>query len=155
MTPTKTRRRAAFLRACLFTAGLGGLFRLHPRGGDEAGLRPALREVATVPAARGDGPIAKALSAKVPDFRHTVDNLDVFEIRRIIKKGKGIMPAFEPALEKYQIQDMVRMVRVLSMEGRGPGVVGGSSSLSSGPTARYRGNNVYDYESAGGEDKRS
>ncbi len=70
------------------------------------------------PGGRGDGPIAKALSAKVPDFRHTVDNRDVFEIRRIIKKGKGIMPAFEPALEKYQIQDMVRMVRVLSMEGR-------------------------------------
>ena len=70
------------------------------------------------PGGKGDGPIAKALSAKVPDFRHTVDNRDVFEIRRIIKKGKGIMPAFEPALEKYQIQDMVRMVRVLSMEGR-------------------------------------
>ena len=28
------------------------------------------------------------------------------------------MPAFESALEKYEIQDMVRMVRVLSMEGR-------------------------------------
>lgn len=70
------------------------------------------------PAGRGDGPITRALSAKVPDFRHTVNNRDVFEIRRIIKKGKGIMPAFEPALEKYEIQDMVRMVRVLSMEGR-------------------------------------
>lgn len=70
------------------------------------------------PGGRGDGPIAKALSAEVPDFRDTVNNLDIFDIRRVIKKGKGIMPAFEPALEKYEIQDMVRMVRVLSMEGR-------------------------------------
>lgn len=70
------------------------------------------------PAGRGDGPIAKALSAEVPDFRDTVTNLDIFDIRRIIKKGKGVMPAFEPALEKYEIQDMVRMVRFLSMEGR-------------------------------------
>lgn len=70
------------------------------------------------PTGRGDGPIAKALSAEIPDFRDTVANLDIFDIRAVIKKGKGIMPAFEPALEKYQIQDMVRMVRFLSMEGR-------------------------------------
>ena len=70
------------------------------------------------PAGRGDGPIAKALSVEVPDFRNTVTNLDIFDIRAVIKTGTGIMPAFAPALEKYQIQDMVRMVRFLSMEGR-------------------------------------
>ena len=106
------------------------------------------------PGGKGDGPIAKALSAKVPDFRHTVDNRDVFEIRRIIKKGKGIMPAFEPALEKYQIQDMVRMVRVLSMEGRDlqwwetfEPLVWAHCSVP----WQY----VYDYDAGGGKDKRS
>ncbi len=106
------------------------------------------------PGGRGDGPIAKALSAKVPDFRHTVENRDIFEIRQVIKKGKGIMPAFEPALEKYQIQDMVRMVRVLSMEGRDlqwwekfEPLVWAHCSVP----WQY----VYDYESAGGKDKRS
>lgn len=106
------------------------------------------------PGGRGDGPIARALSAKVPDFRETVDNRDVFEIRRIIKKGKGIMPAFEPALEKYEIQDMVRMVRVLSMEGRDlewwekfEPLVWAHCSVP----WQY----VYDYEAAGKKDKRS
>ena len=66
----------------------------------------------------GDGPIGKALPVKVPDFRDTVQKKNVFEIRQTIKNGKGLMPAFGPALEKYQVQDMVRMVRVLSMEGR-------------------------------------
>ena len=70
------------------------------------------------PGGQGDGVIAKALSAKVPDFRDTVENRDIFEIRRIIKHGRGIMPAFGPVLEKYQIQDMVRMARMFSMEGR-------------------------------------
>ena len=70
------------------------------------------------PGGRGDGPTVRALSVKAPDFRDTVANLDVFEIRRIIKEGKGVMPAFRPVLEKHQIQDMVRMVRLLSMEGR-------------------------------------
>ena len=78
----------------------------------------------------------------------------MFDIRRVIKKGKGIMPAFEPALEKYQIQDMVRMVRVLSMEGRDlqwwekfEPLVWAHCSVP----WQY----VYDYESAGGKDKRS
>ena len=106
------------------------------------------------PVGGGDGPIARALSAKVPDFRETVDNRDVFEIRRIIKKGKGVMPAFEPALEKYEIQDMVRMVRVLSMEGRDlewwekfEPLVWAHCSVP----WQY----VYDYEAAGKKDKRS
>ena len=70
------------------------------------------------PSGRGDGRIGKMLPVKIPDFRDTVEQLSVFEIRQTIKDGKGIMPAFGPVLEKYQIQDMVRMVRVLSMEGR-------------------------------------
>jgi hypothetical protein len=66
----------------------------------------------------GDGPIAAALPAHVPNFRDTIKRKSVFQIRRVIKKGKGVMPAFEPALRKYEIQDMVRFVRILSMEGR-------------------------------------
>jgi hypothetical protein len=67
---------------------------------------------------KGDGPIAASLPVPVPDFQDTVKRKSVFEIRSVIKKGKGVMPAFEPALRKYEIQDMVRFVRILSMEGR-------------------------------------
>lgn len=67
---------------------------------------------------RGEGRIGKVLPVKVPDFRDTVRQRSIWEIRGIIKEGKGMMPAFGPVLEKYQIQDMVRMVRILSMEGR-------------------------------------
>jgi len=67
---------------------------------------------------KGDGPIAASLPARVPDFRDTINRKSVIQIRRVIKKGKGVMPAFEPALRKYEIQDMVRFVRILSIEGR-------------------------------------
>lgn len=67
---------------------------------------------------RGDGPIAASLPAHVPDFRDTIRRKSVIQIRQLIKKGKGIMPAFEPALQKYEIQDMVQFVRILSKEGR-------------------------------------
>ncbi len=114
---TKSRYRAPLFRAGLLLLGLAALSGCIRE--EEMKLVYAQRCASCHgPSGRGDGPIAKALSAKIPDFRHTVENRDVFEIRRIIKKGKGIMPAFEPALEKYQVQDMVRMVRVLSMEGR-------------------------------------
>ena len=112
-----SRCRRPLLQACLVLLGLAALSGCIRE--EEMKLVYAQRCASCHgPAGRGDGPIAKALSANVPDFRHTVDNRDVFEIRRIIKEGKGIMPSFQPALEKYQIQDMVRMVRVLSMEGR-------------------------------------
>ena len=114
---TKSRYRAPLFRAGLLLLGLAALSGCIRE--EEMKLVYAQRCASCHgPSGRGDGPIAKALSAKIPDFRHTVENRDVFEIRRIIKKGKGIMPAFQPALEKYQVQDMVRMVRVLSMEGR-------------------------------------
>ncbi|MBI2361367.1 MAG: cytochrome c [Deltaproteobacteria bacterium] len=67
---------------------------------------------------RGDGPIAASLPVGVPDFRETVKANNVFHIRKIIKDGKGIMPAFSPALGNPEVQDMVRMVRVLSQQGR-------------------------------------
>lgn len=66
----------------------------------------------------GDGPIAANLPVPVPDFRDTVEKKRVYQIRKIIKEGKGIMPAFGPALEKVEIQDMVRIVRILSQQGR-------------------------------------
>ena len=67
---------------------------------------------------RGDGPIAANLPIPVPDFRDTVEKKRVYQIRRIIKEGKGVMPAFGPALEKVEIQDMIRFVRILSQQGR-------------------------------------
>lgn len=67
---------------------------------------------------RGDGPVAAALPVRVPDFRATVRERSVFRIRAIIKEGSGMMPAYGPALSGAEIQDMVRMVRVLSQRGR-------------------------------------
>ncbi len=72
------------------------------------------------PSGRGDGPNAAALPNPVPDFRDTVKQKSVIQIRSAIKRGSGVMPAFEPALRKYEIQDMVRFVRILSLKGRNP-----------------------------------
>lgn len=67
---------------------------------------------------KGDGPVAAALPVRIPDFRDTVRDKSVFRIRASIKQGSGMMPAFEPALSGAEIQDLVRMVRVLSQQGR-------------------------------------
>lgn len=69
-------------------------------------------------AGKGDGPIAASLPVPVPDFQDTVKNKGVNQIRKVIKEGKGVMPAYAPALRGAEIQDMVRMVRVLSQQGR-------------------------------------
>ena len=70
------------------------------------------------PTGGGDGPVAHVLPVRVPNFRDTVEQKSVFQIRRVIRQGSGVMPAFGPALENWQIQDMVRFVRILSLEGR-------------------------------------
>jgi Cytochrome C oxidase, cbb3-type, subunit III len=67
---------------------------------------------------RGDGQVAASLPVPVPDFRQTVDRKSTGQIRRIITDGKGMMPAFDPALKPGEINDLVRMVRFLSREGR-------------------------------------
>ena len=67
---------------------------------------------------RGDGPVAVSLPVRVPDFRETVERKGNPQIRRIIAEGKGIMPAFEPALHPAEINDLLQMVRFLSREGR-------------------------------------
>jgi mono/diheme cytochrome c family protein len=66
----------------------------------------------------GDGPVSAALPVRVPDFRETVERQSTAQIRRTIAKGRGMMPAFEPALRPSEISDMVQMVRFLSREGR-------------------------------------
>jgi hypothetical protein len=70
------------------------------------------------PAGRGDGPLAEKLPVAVPDFRDTVQKRSVVHIRRVITDGKGIMPAFGPALQGSEIQDMVLFVRMLSQRDR-------------------------------------
>jgi hypothetical protein len=67
---------------------------------------------------RGDGQIAASLPLPVPDFRETVERKSNGQMRRIISEGKGVMPAFDPALSPGEINDMVRMVRLLSRDGR-------------------------------------
>jgi mono/diheme cytochrome c family protein len=66
----------------------------------------------------GDGPVSAALPVRIPDFRDTVERQSTAQIRGIIAKGRGMMPAFEPALRPSEISDMVQMVRFLSREGR-------------------------------------
>lgn len=70
------------------------------------------------PAGRGDGPGASSLPVRVPDFRETVERKSTPQIRKAIAEGRGIMPAFRPALRQAEITDMVQMVRFLSREGR-------------------------------------
>jgi len=70
------------------------------------------------PSGRGDGPIAASLPVPTPDFRETVQRMSTSRIRRIIAEGQGIMPAYHPALQPSEINDMVQMVRFLSREGR-------------------------------------
>jgi Cytochrome C oxidase, cbb3-type, subunit III len=66
----------------------------------------------------GDGSVAASLPVRVPDFRETVEKKSIPQIRRAIAEGRGIMPAFGPALRPAEITDMVQMVRFLSREGR-------------------------------------
>lgn len=70
------------------------------------------------PSGRGDGPVASTLPVRVPDFRETVERKSNGQIRRAIAEGRGIMPAFSPALRQSEISDMLQMVRFLSREGR-------------------------------------
>ena len=70
------------------------------------------------PNGRGDGPSAARLAVRPPDFRDTVQRKSTAQIRRIIAEGRGMMPAFDPALRPGQITDMLTMVRLLSREGR-------------------------------------
>lgn len=67
---------------------------------------------------QGNGPLSASLSTHVPDFRDTVERKSTGQIRAVISFGRGMMPAFEPALRRSEITDMVYMVRFLSREGR-------------------------------------
>jgi hypothetical protein len=67
---------------------------------------------------RGDGPLAVSLPVRPPDFRDTVQRKSNSQIRRIIAEGRGVMPAFDPALRPAEVTDMLQMVRFLSREGR-------------------------------------
>jgi mono/diheme cytochrome c family protein len=67
---------------------------------------------------KGDGPVSASLPTPVPDFRETVQRRSVTQIRNIITQGRGIMPAYGPALSGAEIQDMVFVVRVLSQRDR-------------------------------------
>jgi hypothetical protein len=70
------------------------------------------------PAGRGDGPGSASLPVPPPDFRDTVQRKSNPQIKRSIAEGKGLMPAFAPALSQSEINDMLQMVRLLSREGR-------------------------------------
>ena len=62
--------------------------------------------------------MAALLPVLPPDFRDTVQRKSNPQIKKLITQGKGLMPAFEPALSQSEINDMLQMVRFLSREGR-------------------------------------
>lgn len=62
--------------------------------------------------------MAELLPVNTPDFRDTVQRKSNSQIRKIIAEGRGLMPAFEPALSPAEINDLLQMVRFLSREGR-------------------------------------
>src|SRR4029450_3413002 len=68
------------------------------------------------PSGQGDGPGATSLPGRMPGFRETVEKKSTPQIRRAIAEGRGIMPAFGPALRPAEITDMVQMVRFVSRE---------------------------------------
>jgi hypothetical protein len=70
------------------------------------------------PAGEGDGPLARSLPVRPPDFRETVERKTNSQIRKVIAEGRGTMPAFSPALRQSEISDMLQMVRFVSREGR-------------------------------------
>jgi Cytochrome C oxidase, cbb3-type, subunit III len=70
------------------------------------------------PEGQGDGPLARTLPVRPPDFRETVERKTNSQMRRAIAEGRGAMPAFSPALRQSEISDMLQMVRFLSREGR-------------------------------------
>lgn len=70
------------------------------------------------PGGRGDGVLAAMLPVAPPDFRDTVQRNSNSQIRRVIAEGRGVMPAFDPALRPAEVTDMLQMVRFLSREGR-------------------------------------
>jgi hypothetical protein len=70
------------------------------------------------PAGQGDGPLARSLPVRPPDFRETVERKTNSQIRKAIAEGRGTMPAFSPALRQSEISDMLQMVRFVSREGR-------------------------------------
>jgi hypothetical protein len=103
------------LRLCclfiLFLAGCGGSERMEIMYAERClGCHGA--------SGRGDGPLAAKLPAVVPDFRDTAQEKTVTQIRKAIADGRGMMPAFEPALRPSEIQDMVYFVRLLSRKDR-------------------------------------
>ena len=62
--------------------------------------------------------MAASLLVLPPDFRDTVQRKSNPQIKRLITDGKGVMPAFAPALSQSELNDMLQMVRFLSREGR-------------------------------------
>jgi mono/diheme cytochrome c family protein len=70
------------------------------------------------PGGQGNGPLAASLPVQPPDFRDSVRQKSNSQIRRIIAEGRGVMPAFDPALRPAEVTDMLQMVRFLSREGR-------------------------------------
>ena len=80
-------------------------------------MRSAVSVVTEQPARVMDRRRLRCL-CEFPNFRETVERRSNGQIRKIIAEGRGMMPAFDPALKPGEINDMVRMVRFLSREGR-------------------------------------
>jgi mono/diheme cytochrome c family protein len=69
------------------------------------------------PKAAGDGLMAAALRAKVPDFQQGFGDRPHEDLVRIVQHGKGAMPAYESAFSK---DDTEKLVRYMDGLGRAP-----------------------------------
>jgi mono/diheme cytochrome c family protein len=66
--------------------------------------------------ARGDGPAAEALTAKVPDLRGRVGAERQQELVTLILAGKGMMPAFSEELNRTDVRKILVYLRRLENE---------------------------------------
>ena len=66
--------------------------------------------------ARGDGPAAEALTAKVPDLRGRVGTERQQDLVALILTGKGMMPAFSEELDRHDARKILVYLRGLENE---------------------------------------
>jgi mono/diheme cytochrome c family protein len=66
--------------------------------------------------ARGDGPAAAGLTAKVPDLRGRVSADRQQELVSLILAGKGMMPAFSEELDRHDARKILVYLRRLENE---------------------------------------
>ena len=69
------------------------------------------------PAAKGDGPMTKALVADVPDLTGVLTKETMSTYVQTVLKGKNSMPGYELSFDKYDARRVLRTMIKLQTEG--------------------------------------